>query len=125
MKLTYKGTAYLFDPNELSYPEAIAFQGETRMKIGQWLDGLGTGDIACMMAAVWLCLWRDGDKTLKFRDLIDDPNLRPLKDIGIESDDEPDAEVVPAGPDPTDAIPDSSPSTESDATSSETSTEAT
>jgi hypothetical protein len=95
------------------------------MKIGQWLDGLGSGDIACMMAAVWLCLWREGDKTLKFQTLINDPDLRPLKDIGIESDDEPNAEDEPTGPDPTDVIPDSSPSTESDVTTSETSTEAT
>lgn len=87
--MTYKGEAFVFDPESMTYPEAIAFQAETRMKVGQWLEGLGIGDIACMMAAVWLCKWRGGERTLKFQTLTNDPDLRPLRDIGIEDDEAP------------------------------------
>lgn len=98
-RLTYGGKTYDFEPDGMSYPEGVLFQHETRMKIGEYLIGLQSGDITCMVAALWFARYQAGEKSLKFRDVTDDPDLRPLRDIGMEDDEAPEDDA----PDPTGA----------------------
>lgn len=85
----------------MSYPEGIMLQKVTGLKVGEYLQGLTKGDVEALAAAAWFAVWKDGDKSLRLRDITEDPDFRPLRDIEIDDDDEVEPEVDDAAEGPT------------------------
>jgi hypothetical protein len=62
------GQHWEYEQGSLMYQEAKVFQIQIGMTVGQWENGLNTGDISCLAALWWLCRQRDGER-LKFDDM--------------------------------------------------------